>query len=170
MAVYDDGVAPEPVARGLARILEYSPELLARNPAFYDYVQRYPAAPRPANVEEFVFWSKERLMNPLVSVVHVFIQRVEAPDGERYDLALKHVYDSHYFLAYAEFMTLLPRPDGEPGCYLVRSVRALINPPRGLLRGILLGRIKRAMRSQLADDMAHGRQLAETGTLPADQP
>jgi hypothetical protein len=169
LPVYDDGVHPEPVARGLARILESSPEIVERNPAFSDYVLRYPDAPRPADLEDFVFWSKERLSNPVVSLVHVFIQRLSDPAGQ-HQVALKHVYDSHYFLAYAEFWTVLPQPGNARGCYLVRSVRALINPPRGPLRGLLLGRIKRAMRNQLADDMARDRQVAERTGQPGTRP
>ncbi len=102
-----------------------------------------------------------RATRPIVSIVHVFIQHVSEGGRTRYDIALEHVYDSHFFLAYVEFMTLLPDPRTDDGFYLLRSVRALINPPRGWLRGILLQRIKRAMREQLAEDMAETKRALE---------
>jgi hypothetical protein len=162
MPAYDDSYEPERVATGLAHILEISPEVLERNRPFYQYLLGFPSSARPPHQEDFLYWSKERLLNSVVSIVHVFIQREEGADEPRYYVALKHIYDSHYFLAYAEFLTLLPEPGSAKGFYLVRSVRALINPPRGWLRGLLLGRIKHAMRDQLAEDMAREKRLAES--------
>jgi len=160
MAVYDDDAQPVRAADGFARILERRPQVLARNPSLYEYLLRRSSAVPPPGVEGFVFWSKERLQKPVVSIVHALLQRREGPDGPCFDVVLKHVYDSHSFLAYAEFLTLLPRPGSDDGFYLIRSVRALINPPHGLFRGPLLGRIKHAMRDQLNEDLSRRRRGA----------
>jgi hypothetical protein len=160
MAVYDDDVHPVDVASGFARILEARPSVLSSNPPLYEYLLHPSSVATPPGVEDFVFWSKVRLQKPVISIVHVLLQRREGPDGAAFDVVLKHVYDSPSFLAYAEFLTLLPLPGSHDGFYLLRSVRALVNPPHGLLRGTLLGRIKRGMRDQLSEDLSRRRRPA----------
>ncbi len=167
MAVYDDGVPPESAARGFEYILRNSPSLCGRDRPFCDYLLQFPAGPPPPELEQFLFWSKVRVVKPVVSIVHAVIRHDPAVSPPRYDVALKHVYDSHYFLAYGEFLTLLPETDNPGAFYLVRSVRALINPPHGLLRGILLGRIKHGMREQLAEEVALTRRRLEIAALPS---
>jgi hypothetical protein len=153
MATYDDNYPPESVASSFEQIMRDSRSLVQGNPAFYRYLLDFPNGPPPPNVENFLYWSKEKLRRPVVSVVHVSLQHVEERGRTRSYVAMKHIYDSHYFLAYAEFLTSIPEPGDTKGFYLVRSIRALIDPPRGWLRGLLLGRIKSAMRDELAKDL-----------------
>jgi len=167
MAVYDDGPSPESAATGLEYILGNSPGLCKRDRPLCDYLLQFPARPTPADLEQFLFWSKTRVVKPVVSIVHAVIRRDENAPASRYDVVLKHVYDSHYFLAYAEFLSLLPEPGTTRAFYLVRAVRALVSPPHGLLRGILLSRIKHGMRDQLAEEVALTRRRLEIAVLPA---
>jgi hypothetical protein len=170
MAVYDDGSRPEPVANRLRAILANSPDVRRRNPPFFDVVLDFPHAPRPASVEDFLFWSKVSMLKPVVSIVHGFVQRTGSGAETRHFIALKHIYDSHCFLAYTEFLTLLPAPETSGSFYLIRSVRAVINPPRGWLRGLLLGRIRRAMRKELTADLIATKQALESNARsPVDQ-
>ncbi len=162
MAVYDDGYASEHEATSLDFVLRNSPGPRLRNPAFFEYLLHFPSGTPPPDLEQFLIWSKVHTLKPVVSIVHVFIQRVSDTGGTRYYVAMKDVYDSHFFLARVEFMTLLPRPGADGGFYLLRSVRALINPPRGWLRGLLLQRIKRGMREQLAADLADTKRRLES--------
>jgi hypothetical protein len=167
MAVYDDGDAPQHAAAGLEYLLQNSPGVRLRNPPFFAYLLRFPSGTPPPGLEQFVFWSKLRTLKPVVSIVQAFIQQVRDASGTRYDIAMKHVYDSHFFLAYVEVMTLLPRSGAEDdgtdsGFYLLRSISALINPPRGWLRGILLQRIRRGMRDQLAEELADTKRRLES--------
>ncbi len=159
--VYHESEAPDDSAAAFARLLSASPRLVALNVAFFRHVLEFPAS-APPGVESFVYWSKERLRRPVVSIVQVFLQRVPGEQGNRYFVALKHVYDSHYFRAFAEFIVVVP--DGgagrQPSYFLVRSVRASIDPPRWF-RGLLLGRVKREMRNALRDDLAATRSRLE---------
>jgi hypothetical protein len=162
MWVYHESERPDDSAAEFAKLLESSSRLVAENPEFYRYLLAFPAA-APPSVESFVYWSKENLRRPVVSIVQLFLQRVPGEGGARYFIALKHIYDSHYFRAYAEFLILIPCPGTGTGFYLVRSVRARIDPPH-LFRGILLGRIKRGMRSALKEDLERTRRRLEAVT------
>jgi hypothetical protein len=161
MATYDDNDPPESVASSFEQILRDSPSLVRSNPTFYRYLLDFPNGVPPPNVESLLYWSKEKLRRPVVSVVHVSLQRLEDHGRTSYYIAMKHIYDSHYFLAYAEFLTAIPEPGATKGFYLVRSIRALIDPPRGWFRGFLLGRIKGAMRDELAKDLRRTRTRLE---------
>ena len=159
--VYHESDTPDDSAAAFAGLIAASPRLVALNDAFFRHVLAFPAEP-PPGVESFVYWSKEKLRRPVVSIVQAFLQRVPSADGDRYFVALKHIYDSHYFRAFAEFIVVMPDggPAPEHGHFLVRSVRASIDPPHWL-RGMLLGRIKREMRSALRDDLEATRSRLE---------
>ena len=101
-----------------------------------------------------------------MSIVHLCAQRVDDHGRTSYRIAMKHIYDSHYFLGYAEFLAAIPELDATEGFYLVRSIRAVIDPPRGWLRGFLLGRIKAAMRDELAKDLQRTRTRLESRSIP----
>jgi hypothetical protein len=167
MAIYDNNVPPESVAAGFEQLLRDRPSLVRGDPAFYRYLLEFPDGVRPPHVDNFLYWSKEKLRRPVVSLVHVCLQRSGDGGQTRYVIAMKHIYDSHYFLAYSEFLTVLPGPPGT-GFYLVRSVRVMIDPPRGWLRGLLLNRIKGAMREQLAGDLRLTKVRLES--LPGARP
>lgn len=168
MAAYDDSEPPESAASAFEQILRDSPDLVRSDPAFYRYLLGFPSAARPPNLESFLYWSKEKLRRPVVSIVQVCLRPLEDHGRRSYRIAIKHVYDSHYFLGYAEFLTMTPDSAATHGFYLVRSVRALINPPRGWFRGFLLGRIKSAMRDQLARDLLRTRSRLEASPPTAE--
>jgi hypothetical protein len=162
MPVYRDNDPAESTAGEFAKLLQGGPQLIPENPDFYRYLLEFPNGSLPS-VENFLYWSKEKLRKPVVSVVHVCLQRVERDGAESYFIALKHVYDSHYFLAYAEFLSLAPGPAGTGEFYLVRSVRARIDPPR-FMRGLLLGKVKREMRRALGEDLSRMQSRLEGRT------
>jgi hypothetical protein len=164
MVVYRDNEDPERTAEEFAKMLRESPHLVERNPAFYEHLLEFPKGASPP-VEDFVYWSKQRMRKPVVSLVHVCLQRVESGGRARYFIALKHIFDSHFFLAYAEFVETVPCTPPATGFYLVRSIRARIDPPHWF-RGLLLGKIKRAMRDALAEDLAHSQSRLEAGGPP----
>jgi hypothetical protein len=148
LVVYHNNPAPLSVRAEVEKLLQNSPNLKRYNPGFITYLLDFPKA-NPGHVENFVFWEKERLHKPVVSVIHACIERVEDGADVAYFIALKHIYDSRFFFAHMEFLTMIP--DGQ-GFYLIRSVRARIDPPQKL-RGFLLGKIKGAMRGALVDEL-----------------
>lgn len=166
MATYNNNDAPESVASAFEQILRDSPRLVRSDPAFFRYLVDFPKDPQASNLENFLYWSKEKVRKPVVSVVHVCLEHSESHGRARYLIAMKHIYDSHYYLAFSEFLQTFPEENGK-AFYLVRSIKALIDPPRGLFRGILLGRIKASMRDELAKDLSHTRSLLESMAVPA---
>lgn len=165
LPVYENNDRPEPVASAFEQILAASPEMVRQDPALFEYLRRFPAA-RLSDVENFTYWAKDKARSPVVSAVHLCIHRVKYGDRTCYFVCLKHIYDSRYFIGYAEFLTLLPDPDTAKRFYFLRSVRALIDPPGGLLRGFLLGRIKAQMRDALTSDLGHIKQRLEASPGP----
>lgn len=164
LVVYDNNATPVSVRAEIDKILQNSPNLMRYNPEFLKYLIDFPKATLP-NVEDFVYWSKEKLLKPVVSVTHVCIQRVTRGPDTGYFIAMKHIYDSHYFLADTEFLTLVPDPSDGGRFYLVDAVRARIDPPRKF-RGLLLGKIKGSMKDALAADMNATRQRLESAARP----
>jgi len=162
MPTYDDNAPPEEVAKNLETILSISPEIVGGGPALYRDLMKFSGA-LPSDADSFLYWRKEDLHKALLSIVHVTIQGGDQGGARPYWIAIVHVYDSRYFLGYLEFLTLIPRAPAH-GFYLVRSIRARINPPR-FFRGMLLGRIKRAMRAALGEDLALTRARLD-GTPP----
>jgi hypothetical protein len=160
LVLYCNNDTPVSVKAELEKILRTSPNLGRYNPEFLAYLLDFPKVTLP-DVEEFVYWSKDKLRKPVVSVVHAVIQRVSRGASVGYFIALKHIYDSHYFLANTEFLTLVPAAGGD-GFYLVHAIRARIDPPRKL-RGLLLGKIKGAMKDALAEQVRATKRRLEGG-------
>lgn len=155
MAVYHEDRVPDESGRELTKLLDGSPQPFPESPSFLEYLKEYPRVRLP-DVESFFCWSKEAQLKPVVSVVHVSLRTVNAEEGPHHLVALVHVHDSHFYLAYAEFLRLIPERGTARGFYLVRSIRARIDPPRWL-RGLLLGRIKHQMRDAMKIDLERVR-------------
>lgn len=169
LAVYDDEDVPRSVAAEFAKILEASPNLMRYNPDFLAYLRDFPKRKLPG-VEDFLYWKKQKLRKPVVSVVHACIQRVVREGRTGWFIALKHIYDSHYFRANVEFLTLVPASSGAPGFYLIHAIRARIDPPRHF-RGALLGKIKGAMRRAVLEGLERSkRQLEAAGPAGPARP
>jgi hypothetical protein len=160
LAVYDDDDHPHSVAAEFRKILEGSPNLRRYNPAFLRYLLDFPRSQLP-DVENFMYWSQEKIRKPVVSVVHACIQRVTRDGQTGYFVALKHIYDSHYFRANVEFLTLVPATRGTGGFYLVHDVRARLDPPHHF-RGMVLGKVKNAMKNALTQSLERTRRRLES--------
>jgi hypothetical protein len=158
MAVYHDKEAPQSAAAEFATLLQSAPRLIQDDP-FQRYLLEFPRETLP-NVESFVYWSKVKIRKPVLSAVHVCLQRVDRDGEASYFIALKHVYDSHFFPGYAEFQSVIPSSGSANGFYLVHSVRARIDRPRWF-GGRLLGKIKREMRSALSRDLMRIKRRLE---------
>jgi hypothetical protein len=165
MAVYLESDTPDDSGHEATRLLRDPPSPLPESPSLMRYLREYPKG-RAADVEDSFIWSKEALRRPVVSLVHVSLQ-TQAGDGPgRVVLALQHVYDSHYFLAYAEFISLVPATGAAGGFYLVREIRSRIDPPHWF-RGLLLGKIKRRMREALRTDLEATRRQILAAQRPS---
>ena len=164
LVVYDNNATPVSVRAEIDKILQNSPNLMSYNPEFLQHLIEFPKGTLP-NAEDFIYWSKEKLLKPVVSVAHVCIQRVTRGPDTGYFIAIKHIYDSHYFLADTEFLTLVPDGGDKSRFYLVDVVRARLDPPRKF-RGLLLGKIKGSMKDAVATDVKATRQRLESTANP----
>lgn len=162
MATYNNNDIPVSVAAEVEKILTDNQNFMADNPKLLRYMLDFPNGDRPPGVESFLYWSKERLLKPVVSVVHVCLQRLGEGPRTTYFVAMKHIYDSHYFLANTEFFTLLPRAGDPQGFYLAHVLHARIDPPRAL-RAFLLRRIKGRIRGAIEKDLERTRKELESG-------
>jgi hypothetical protein len=163
MVVYDNNAIPVSARSELDKILQNSPNLMRDNPDFLHYLIDFPKGTL-ANAEDFIYWSKEKLVKPVVSVAHVCIQEVTRGPSTEVFIAIKHIYDSHYFLATVEYITVFPDDSDASRFYLLDAVRARIDPPRKL-RGLLLGKIKGSMKGALAAEVKAIRQRLESASL-----
>jgi hypothetical protein len=161
LPVYNDYDVPQSVAAETEKILRNSPNLARYNPEFVQYLIDYPKASLP-DVENFFYWSKSNLRKNVVSIAHVCIQKVTRDGDNGYFVAIKHIYDSHFFRANTEFLTIVPDAPGG-GFYYVHCVRARIDPPHSL-RGMILGKVKGAMRDALEQEVRRTKQRLERGS------
>ena len=157
MSVYNDNEVPERSAAETAVLLEGDPRLLQFTPEFLKAFLDFPNGTLP-NLENLLYWSKEKTRKTVVSVAHVAIET--SPGGTGYRVAMKHLYDSHFFLANLEFLTLLPDEGGASGFTLVHVLRARVDPPRSF-RGMVLGKIRVGMRDALAQDLEATKRRLE---------
>jgi len=132
-------------------------------PAFNQYLARYPKESLP-DTEDVLYWTKDTFgLKPVVSMYHA---TVYMPQGGRGLLvAIKTIYASHYFNAALEVMAAVPAPDtpAGPSLYLLNLYRTRIDPPTGMLSGVLMGKVKGgieqgvALNLQTAKDRVEGR-------------
>lgn len=150
MAVYLDNERPENSAEELAKVLEDSPRP-ASEQALVRYALDFPRASLDGS-ENVFYWSKTRFQKSVVSLHHLVIHR----DGEgreaRYQVADKHIFDSHYFLGSMDVLTVADETPGVEACYLTRLNRTRIDPPRRF-RGMLLRKIKSRMKEVMEQDL-----------------
>jgi hypothetical protein len=166
MPVYVDKDRPMGVVDGLRRSLADSPYLPQSSP-FLRYVLDYPKASL-AKTEDIFYWSKTQLRKPVTSLHHLIIHRTEEGDSPGYAIADKHISDTHFLRSTVDLLWLIPDAGVRPGFYCVRVNRTRIDPPR-VLRGLLMGRIRKGMRSALAHDLERTKlrlELPARGSLP----
>ena len=113
MAVYNDNEIPESTAIEVAKIVDSEPTPLEFPPDLLRHVLDFPMSALP-DVESFVYWSKEKTRKTVVSVAHVSIETIPRETRPAYAVAMKHLYDSHYFLAKWSSSPSFPRPPTRP--------------------------------------------------------
>ncbi len=150
MAVYLDNESPENTAEKLAKVLEDSPRP-ASEQALLAHVLDFPKASLDG-AEDVFYWSKTRFQKSVVSLHHLVVHRDGEGRGARYQVADKHIFDSHYFLGSMDVFTVTDETPGAEACYLTRLNRTRIDPPRRF-RGMLLRKIKSRMKEVMEQDL-----------------
>jgi hypothetical protein len=149
MATYADKETPIDTSAEFGKVLTASPYLVEYVPELERYAAGYPTVSLAA-AEDFFYWSQDKYApKPTVSLYHVVVWN--DPGRDVAVIASKRIYSSHYFRAGVELLAVVAAPDG--GFYLMDLYRARIDPPKGLLAGTIMGKVRggieRAVRENL---------------------
>jgi hypothetical protein len=163
MGVTVDKSQPKALSAEFKTLLRNSPYLVEYVPAFNQYLASYPKGSLP-DTEDVLYWTKDTFgLKPVVSMYHATVYMPQGGTGLL--VAIKTLYASHYFNAALEVMAAVPAPDtaGGPSLYLLNLYRTRIDPPTGMLSGVLMGKVKGgieqgvALNLKTAQDRVEGR-------------
>ncbi len=152
LSEYNDKTKPQRIADQFDSILKASPYIYDYEPEFYEYLRVYPAK-RLDNLDDFIYWSKEKFeLKPVISVTHVSIYR--RPGSGHTLIASKQIYASHYFEASLGLTDVVVSPQQqEPSFYLIYLNRSRSDALHGGFSGLARGQVKSRARSGLEKNM-----------------
>ena len=117
---------------------------------------------RLEGAEDFFYWTKDKFgPKPTISLYHLTLWQ----DSRRPDRALacaKRIYASHYFQAGLDLVALVDAPPARRGFYLMDLHRVRIDPPTGMLSGVLLGKIRGGIEAAVTERLESAKALAES--------
>ena len=146
LSIYNDKKEPMRIAEQFEEILKASPYVYDYDPEFYEYLRAYPAK-HLDNVDDFIYWSKEKFgLKPVISVTHVTIYR--EPNAGRTLISSKQIYASHYFEASLGLTAVIATSQiGAPSFYLLYLNRSRSDALHGGFSGLARGQVKSRARS-----------------------
>jgi hypothetical protein len=160
MATYADNAVPLDSPAEFRKVLGASPYLVQYAPELQRYLEEYPKG-RLAGAEDLFYWTKDKFgPKPTIAVHHVTIWRDPA-DAARAAVASKQIYASHYFQAGLDLTALVDAPAPGGGFYLVDLYRARVDPPTGMLSGVLLGKIRGGIEQGVGEGLKTAKARAE---------
>ena len=134
-------------------LLANSPYLVEYVKEFNDYLAAYPKG-QLAGAEDVLFWAKDTFgLKPVVSGYHA--TSFLGPRGVL--ISSKLLAASHYFNASLEIMAGVPTPDGK-GLYLLSLYRTRIDPPTGMLAGVLMGKVRDGVETGVKENLKTARE------------
>ncbi|HVQ29659.1 MAG TPA: hypothetical protein VMV21_08780 [Vicinamibacteria bacterium] len=158
MATYYDKEEPLAAPAEFSKLLQASPYLIEYAPDFHAYVDQYPHGSL-AGVEDVFYWAKDKTgPKATISVFHLSVWR-DSEDSKRVVIASKQIYASHYIRVGLDLTALVDAQDG--GFYLMDLFRGRIDPPGGMLAGVVLGKIRGSIESSLGENLASAKTKLE---------
>ena len=157
----DTGGPLSPGAR-FSSLLKRSSFLTGSTPRFADILDQYPRAPI-ADVESFIYWSKERLDGKaIISATHVSILR--SADSRLPDalVAGKGIFATHYVNASLGLTAIMRGRPGEPN-YLAYVNRSDVDVVGGLFGGLVRVFMERRLKKEASTVLVGLRQRLESG-------
>jgi hypothetical protein len=149
MATYVDKNQPLEAPAEFRKLLAASPYLVDYTPALQQYLEQYPKATLSGAEDVFYWWKDSFGPKPTMSIYHVTIWT--NPERPVTVIASKRIYASHYFQAGFELMAVVTAPEG--GVYLMDLYRVRIDPPTGVLSGVILGKIRGGIEQEVAEGL-----------------
>ena len=160
LATYNDKDKPQEAPAEFRKLLAASPFLVEYVPEFHRYVEEYPQE-RLAGAEDFFYWTKDKFgPKPTISVYHLTVWQDPRNPG-RTVVCSKRIYASHYFQSGLDLVALVDAPAGQKGFYLMDLHRVRIDPPTGMLSGVLLGKIRGGIETAVTERLTTAKALAE---------
>jgi hypothetical protein len=152
-----DKKAPKTRTQEYRTLLANSPYLPEYVKEVLDYLLSYPQG-KLANAEDILYWTKDEFgLKPVVSLYHMTLYH--GPKGVL--ISNKLLAASHFFNAALEIMAGVPTPDGK-GLYLLSLYRTRIDPPTGMLGGVLMGKVRDGVETGVRENLKFARaRLAE---------
>ena len=135
-------------AREYRTLLANSPYLVEYVKEFNEYLAAYPKGTL-ADTTDILYWTKDTFgLKPVVAAYHMTLHK--SPRGAL--MANKLLGATHYFNAALEIMAGVPTQDGK-GLYLLSLYRTRLDPPTGMLAGVLLGKVKDGVETGVRENL-----------------
>lgn len=145
-----------------SELVTHSDFLTAHAPRFADALR---GAHTAADVESFLYWSKERLARkPVISITDVNIVRGHDPRQPDAVIAGKQIFATHYLNASLGLTALLPGRGGSN--YLVYVNRSDVDALSGLFAGLTRFMIQRRLKADSIEVLERLRRRLESGDPP----
>jgi hypothetical protein len=114
----------------------------------------YPAVHTKTTID-VMYWSKERVRQPVVTVTHLAISRTAGTSPADYAIASKQIYATHYFDASLGMTFLLrDRSASSPATYVAYLNLSRVDVFRGVLGGIARRIVTTRARSFVSERLA----------------
>jgi len=147
---------PKVLTQEFATILANSPYFVEYIPEFFDYLRDYPKIQRE-DVRDAFYWAKDTFApKPTISLYHMTSYR----EGGRAVIAQKLLWASHFFNAGLEFWAVAPHADGKSFDLLI-VYRTRLDPPTGMLSGVLLGRVRKGIETGVRQSLENAKAKTE---------
>ncbi|HRB12126.1 MAG TPA: hypothetical protein PKU70_03880 [Vicinamibacteria bacterium] len=154
-----DKKQPKALSEEFRALLRNSPYLPAYIPEFNQYLEDYPNG-KLAGAEDVLYWTKDNFgLKPVVSITHATFWKRTGPQAGTI-VALKTLYASHFFNASLEMIVAVDTPD-RTGFYLMNLYRTRIDPPTGMLSGVLMGRVKSGVEQGVRENLKTAKARME---------
>ncbi len=155
MGVLGNKKEPRLLSNEFKLLLRQSPYLPDYVPAFNAYLESYPKGTL-AGAKDIVYWTKDTFgLKPVISIYHMTTWNDPTQTGAM--VAIKQIYADHYFNAGLDIVAAV-EADGGKSIYVLELYRGRIDPPTGMLAGVLLGKVRGGVETGVAENLKHSRE------------
>lgn len=134
-------------------LLAHSPYLVDYVKEFNDYLAAWPKG-KLAGADDVLYWAKDTFgLKPVVSAYHATFYK--SPRGAM--ISTKLLGATHFFNASLELLVAVPTQDGK-GVYLLNLYRTRLDPPTGMLAGVLMGKVRDGIDTGVKENLKRARE------------
>jgi hypothetical protein len=151
---YNDKAYALSLADEFKSLLQPASYMYGYGSEFQTYLLDFPHS-RPAYVESFFYWSKEKFgLKPVITVTHVTVYRPSGAHGADILIASKGIYASHYYEASLGLTGYIHNQSPGPSrSYLMYINRSKTDALRGMFqelkRSLISGRLREATKKNM---------------------